>query len=250
MSKNRGISTTGAWSGAGWVRLAVVLAAVGLVAMGVLAGHSPGLLVARMDAGLQAVRDLGGAGRVLFAVVQVLVAVSGILPASMLGVAAGVLYGLPAGFAVSGVGTLAGAVLAFALSRSVLRPAVTRYLAGRSRLRELDGMIARDGWRMACLLRVSPVMPFAATSYALGLSSIGLRDYVVGTLAAMPALFGYVLLGTLAGSGAAAWSSSPLGGWMLAFGAAATLVLTLRVGQLVARVVRPGTAPLGEDLAS
>jgi len=64
-------------------------------------------------------------------------------------------------------------------------------------------------------------------------------------------LFGYVLLGTLAGSGMAVWSSrNPLGGWMLALGAVATLALTLRVGQLVARVVRPAAAPLGEDLAS
>ena len=238
-------------SGTGRVRLVVVLLAAGLIATGVLAGHSPDLLVSRMEGGLQAVRDLGDAGRALFAVAQVLVAVSGILPASMLGVAAGVLYGLPAGFLVSGASTLAGAVLAFALSRSVLRPAVRRVLARRPRLRELDGMVAKDGWRMACLLRVSPVMPFAATSYALGLSSIGLRDYVVGTLAAMPALFGYVLLGTLAGSGITVWSSrSPLGGWMLALGVVATLVLTLRVGQLVARVVRPAAAPLGEDLAS
>ena len=245
------MSGLGVMKGTGWVRLAVVLLAVGLVGVGVLAGHSPDLLVARMEGGLQTVRDLGGAGRALFAVVQVLVAVSGILPASMLGVAAGVLYGLPAGFAVSGASTLAGAVLAFVLSRSVLRPAVARFLARRPRLRELDGMVAKDGLRMACLLRISPVMPFAATSYALGLSSIGLRDYVIGTLAAMPALFGYVLLGTLAGSGMAVWSSrSPLGGWMLVLGGIATLVLTLRVGQLVARVVRPAAAPLGEDLAS
>lgn len=238
-------------SRSGWVQLVIVLSAAGLIVVGAMAGHSPGLLVSRMDGGLQMVRDLGEVGRALFAVVQVLVAVSGILPASMLGVAAGMLYGLPAGFAVSGVSTLAGAVLAFGLSRSVLRPAVVKLLARRPRLRELDGMIARDGWRMACLLRVSPIMPFAATSYALGLSSIGLRDYVIGTLAAMPALFGYVLLGTLAGSGVTVWSShNPLGGWMLALGVIATLVLTLRVGQFVARVVRPASAPLGQDLAS
>lgn len=229
---------------AGLVRLAVVLAAACLVAAGLAAGRSPDLLVARVDDGLRAVRELGAAGGVLFAAVQVLVAVSGVLPASLLGVAAGVLYGLPAGFALSGASTLGGAVLAFALSRSVFRPAVARFLAGRTRLRELDGLIARDGWRFACLLRVSPVMPFAVTSYALGLSSIGLRDYLIGTLAAMPALFGYVLLGALAGSGVAAWSSStPLGGWLLALGALATLALTLRVGQLVARVVRRA-APL------
>ena len=137
----------------------------------------------------------------------------------------------------------------FALSRSAFRPAVTRFMAGRSRLRRLDELIARDGWRFACLLRASPVMPFAITSYALGLSSIRLRDYCIGTLAAMPALFGYVLLGALAGSGVAAWSSSnPFAGWLLAVGAVATLALTLRVGQLVARVVRP-PAPVGEGAA-
>ena len=201
------------------------------------------------DDGLRAARDLGPVGSVLFAAVQVLVAVSGVLPASLLGVAAGVLYGLPTGFALSGASTLGGALLAFALSRSAFRPAVTRFMAGRSRLRRLDELIARDGWRFACLLRASPVMPFAITSYALGLSSIRLRDYCIGTLAAMPALFGYVLLGALAGSGVAAWSSSnPFAGWLLAVGAVATLALTLRVGQLVARVVRP-PAPVGEGAA-
>ena len=234
---------------AGWVRLAVVLVAAGLAAAGLVAGRSPDLLAAWIDDGLRTARDLGPAGGLLFAAVQVLVAVSGVLPASLLGVAAGALYGLPAEFALSGASTLGGALLAFALSRSAFRPAVTRFMAGRSRLRRLDELIARDGWRFACLLRASPVMPFAITSYALGLSSIRLRDYCIGTLAAMPALFGYVLLGALAGSGVAAWSSSnPFAGWLLAVGAVATLALTLRVGQLVARVVRP-PAPVGEGAA-
>ena len=38
-------------------------------------------------------------------------------------------------------------------------------------------------------------MPFVATSYLLGLSAISLRDYMLGTLAALPALLGYVSLG-------------------------------------------------------
>ena len=226
---------------AGRVRLAVALAAAGLLAAGLVAGHSPERLMGWTDDALRAVRGMGAAGGLLFAAAQVLVAVSGVLPASLLGIAAGALYGLPAGFALSGVGTLGGALLAFALSRSAFRPAVTRFMAGRSRLRRLDELIARDGWRFACLLRASPVMPFAITSYALGLSSIRLRDYCIGTLAAMPALFGYVLLGALAGSGVAAWSSSnPFAGWLLAAGAVATLALTLRVGQLVAQRVPSG----------
>jgi len=38
-------------------------------------------------------------------------------------------------------------------------------------------------------------MPFVATSYLLGLSAISLRDYMLGILAALPALLGYVSLG-------------------------------------------------------
>jgi uncharacterized membrane protein YdjX (TVP38/TMEM64 family) len=54
---------------------------------------------------------------------------------------------------------------------------VERLAALRPRLRNLDALIARDGWKLVCLLRVSPIMPFSATSLALGLSPIGLRDY-------------------------------------------------------------------------
>ena len=86
---------------------------------------------------------------------------------------------------------------------------------------------------MVCLLRFSPVMPFSATSYMLGLSSIDLRSYIVGTLAALPALFGYVLIGTLADAGLSAWMSGagPLRWILLGIGGVATLVLTVRLGQ-------------------
>jgi uncharacterized membrane protein YdjX (TVP38/TMEM64 family) len=47
---------------------------------------------------------------------------------------------------------------------------------------------------MVCY-RPRRLMPFVATSYLLGLSAISLRDYMLGILAALPALLGYVLLG-------------------------------------------------------
>ena len=48
------------------------------------------------------------------------------------------------------------------------------------------------------LLRISPVMPFAATSYMFGLSSIDPRGYILGTPASLPSLCGNVLIDTLA----------------------------------------------------
>ena len=78
------------------------------------------------------------------------------------------------------------------------------------------------------------MMPFAATSYALGLTGVRLRDYLLGTLASLPALLGYVVLGRLAGSGLqAANTGAGLARWlMLVVGIAATAVLTLRIGRL------------------
>ena len=170
---------------------------------------------------------------------QILVASSGVLPASLLGLAAGALYGIPVGFALSAVSTMAGAVVAFRLSRSLFRARMERLLRNRPRLADFDQRLATDRWKLVCLLRVSPVMPFAATSYMLGLSAVRERDYLVGTAFALPALFGFVCLGSIARAGIDAGT----GGahrfqWaLLALGLVATLGLTLRVGQLIARSV-------------
>jgi len=187
-------------------------------------------------------RGLGTVGVIGFALLQAVVAVSGVLPASLLGVAAGAVYGLVPGFALAAISTMAGALLAFLLSRSVFRPTVERICTRRPRLRDLDALIAADGWKLVCLLRISPVMPFAATSYVLGLSSIGMGAYLVGTLASLPALLGYVLIGTLADAGLSAWStgSAPLRWVLLGVGGVATLALIIHLGRIAARLGMTG----------
>ena len=225
-------------------RVAGALAVLALLLAGTAAARlMPQAVLADMQALLRLLRSLGAAGSLLFFALQVTVALSGILPAALLGVAAGALYGLGAGFALASVSTLGGAWIAFLLARSACRPGVMRMLRGRRRLQDFDARLAREGWRLVTLLRVSPVMPFSLTSYALGLSAVTERDYLLGTLACLPALFGYVLIGVLAGAGldAPAAAGGPVRELLLAAGALATLVLTLRLGRLVAAVLR--TAP-------
>ena len=188
---------------------------------------------------LDQLRRLGPLGWVIFFGLQALVALIGFLPASLLGLAAGAVYGVPLGFALSAAGVLVGAGLAFALARSTFRPSIARLVEGRARLGRMDMAVARDGWRLVCLMRISPVMPFSLTSYALGLTGIRFRCYTIGTLASLPALFLYVVLGTLGAHGLAAQSAgSPLHMALIAVGLAATLLLTLRLGQILARALR------------
>jgi uncharacterized membrane protein YdjX (TVP38/TMEM64 family) len=105
-------------------------------------------------------------------------------------------------------------------------------LAHHSKIQSLDRMIGDDGWKVVCLLRVSPVMPFSATSYLLGLSRIGHGAYIIGTLASLPALLGYVAMGALTGAGLSAWlhGESSIRWLLLGFGGVATIALTVWMG--------------------
>jgi uncharacterized membrane protein YdjX (TVP38/TMEM64 family) len=134
---------------------------------------------------------------------------------------------------------MAGALLSFGLSRSLFRNVVARQFARHPGLARFDAWLAEDGWRVVCLLRISPVMPFAATSYALGMSAVGIQAYVVGTVASLPALLGYVYIGTLAEAGlsASTTGAAPLQWAILGFGGSATAVLTRIIGSLAHRAI-------------
>jgi uncharacterized membrane protein YdjX (TVP38/TMEM64 family) len=84
---------------------------------------------------------------------------------------------------------------------------------------------------MVLLLRLSPAMPFSATSYLCGLSRVRQRDYLLGTLASLPALAGYVVAGSLADASLSA-TRSPWHWAVLALGLAASALLTLQVSRI------------------
>ncbi len=225
-------------------RVSLVAAAVLLLAAAAAAGRLwPQQIVAIAGAVMGMTRALGGMGWTLAALVQVLVAVCGILPASVGAFACGLAYGVEAGFLLSASGTLAGAMLAFGLSRSLFRPLIVRLLARNPRAARLEAGVARDGWRLVALLRCSPVMPFAVTSYAFGLTSISPRAYLTGTLAALPALLGYVVLGDLAGTSIVSLTSRQAHAVhmaLLVLAIAATILLTWRIGRIIQRAIPAG----------
>jgi uncharacterized membrane protein YdjX (TVP38/TMEM64 family) len=236
------------WSARGFVALGLV----SLVGLGIVAWIWPTGLIVATDASVRTLRTLGFRGAVLFGILQILVALSGILPASLLGVAAGGVYGLLPGFLLTAGSTMAGAVVALLLSRSLFRSTIERLMASRPRLRNFDALIAQDALRLVCLLRLSPIMPFSITSYMLGLSSIDLRSYTIGTLASLPALCGYVFIGTLADASLSAWTTgaNPLRWVLLGIGGAATLVFAVRLGHIVRRLGLAQTVAASPDRGS
>jgi uncharacterized membrane protein YdjX (TVP38/TMEM64 family) len=193
----------------------------------------PHNLASTLTTATRTLRALGPLGWLIFIAAVAFAALIGILPGALLGITAGAVYGIATGFITSAVGILAGAAAAFALSRSYARPLIAGLLGRSRRLTAFDAALTGQSWKMVALLRVSPVMPFSLTSYALGLSGIPAKSYIIGTLASLPALFGYVVIGSL-GRGTLAGGNG-IHTAILIIGAAATLGLTIQLSRLAAQ---------------
>ena len=142
-------------------------------------------------------QDSAWRGWITCELIQIVVALCGILPASATAMGIGAAYGIVGGFLLAAPATMIGALISFGLSRTFLRGFIHRILCKSARLDRLDRVLSAEGWKIACLFRLSPLMPFSITSYALGMSALSLRAYVIGTLASLPALLGYITMGAL-----------------------------------------------------
>lgn len=132
-------------------------------------------------------RELGPLGGVLFAVVYAVCAAA-MVPATPFPLTAGFLWGPLVGFLVTWVGEVAGALLGFAMGRTLLRERAEALTARYRVLGALDTALERGGFRLLVMLRLSPVFPFGALNMSLGLTSVPPLTYAVSTaLGVLPA---------------------------------------------------------------
>jgi uncharacterized membrane protein YdjX (TVP38/TMEM64 family) len=62
----------------------------------------------------------------------------------------------------------------------------------------VDRALEKGGLKVVLLLRMSPVSPFSVLNYALGISRVRPRDYVLGSvLGTVPGTLLYVYIGSL-----------------------------------------------------
>jgi uncharacterized membrane protein YdjX (TVP38/TMEM64 family) len=121
------------------------------------------------------------------------------IPASVLTLVAGALFGIVRGTLYVLIAATIGAVGAFLIARSAARGAVERRLAGNPRFVAIDYAVGREGFKIATLLRLSPLVPFSLLNYALGLTPIRLRDYALALIGIVPGTLLYVYSGRVAG---------------------------------------------------
>ena len=221
-----------------WIATAVVVAA--LVAMAQM------LPIADVALELvEYVRDAGAVGVAIMALAYVAVTVA-LLPASVMTLAAGFVYGF-AGFAVVWPAAVLGALIAFWLARTVLRGWVGARAVSHPKFAAIDDAIGESGLVVVFLLRLSPVVPFGALNYLLGSSKVKTRDYLVATsIGIIPGAFLYVYFGTLITSAAELSGGAPSGGGLrtafLVGGSIATVLATVWITRVARRKLAAATA--------
>ena len=160
-------------------------------------------LLLRLDQWHDTLQQLGWLG-VLGYAAGLIVLQMVFIPLAVFAVAAGAIFGFWKGVIAITIGTNAGAVLNFFLSRYVARNAVSRYLSHHEKFRLIDAAIGREGGKIVALLRLCP-MPFGLANYAYGLTAIQFWPYFIATfLAIIPANCFFVWVGASAHDLAAA----------------------------------------------
>jgi uncharacterized membrane protein YdjX (TVP38/TMEM64 family)/rhodanese-related sulfurtransferase len=205
------------------VALTVMLAA--MAAWAIL--HREQINLETLDAWLGA---LGPWARIGYMILYALGTVA-FAPGVVFALAGGALFGPIWGSLWNLTGATFGATLAFLVARYIAGEWVTRKAGGLLK-RVIDGVDA-EGWRFVAFVRLVPLFPFNLSNYALGLTRIPLRDYVIATIVCMaPGAVAYTWLG-YAGRGALSGEASAVRYGLLGLGLlAAIAVLPRLVGRL------------------
>jgi len=146
--------------------------------------------------------ELGPWAPFIFIALYVVAAVT-LAPAFLLTVAAGALFGVWRGTLFVFIGAVLGASAAYAVSVRLTRLPFLSWLDRDRRVIIVRQAVAGEGAWVQFLLRLSPLVPFNLLNYALGLSHVRFRDFLVASVGMLPAIVMYTYYGKVVGDVAA-----------------------------------------------
>lgn len=183
------------------------------------------------------IRGAGAIGYVLYALVYAVCCIL-FVPASILTLGAGAIFGLTAGTIVVVLGATLGAVISFLLARTVMRKKVEGMTQGNAKFRALDRAIAKEGTKIVFLIRLAPIFPFTYINYAFGLTGVRTLPYSLATLfGIIPGTFAYVYLGYAAASAATGDTDATRKAVQIG-GAIVALIVTIIVARVATNAIK------------
>ena len=173
-------------------------------------------------------------------------------PGVILTLGAGILFGVWWGTFYVSVGATIGACLAFLTSRYLARGWLTRKLGNHPKFRLVDEAVAREGWKVAGLMRLSPAFPFTPMNFVFGLTRIPLWQFFVVTYFSiwpMTALFAYLgsLIGDIAQLGTRPVATGSMKWVVTGIGITTTIIVTAVVTRIARRYLAEKLPELSSD---
>lgn len=196
---------------------------------------------------LEWIESLGSIGAIAFIGIYILATVA-FLPAFILTLGAGVLFGVWWGSVYVFIGATLGAIAAFLVGRYLVRDWVAKKIAGNDKFRAIDRAVGKEGLKIVLLTRLSPIFPFNLLNYAFGVTGVSIQDYIIGSIGMIPGTMMFVYIGSLAGSvaliGTETAPTNPTLQWTIRIvGFVATIAVTI----YITRIAKQALSQLSVD---
>jgi uncharacterized membrane protein YdjX (TVP38/TMEM64 family) len=148
---------------------------------------------------LEWIESLGAIAPLAFIGIYIISTIA-FLPASLLTLGAGIVFGVWLGSLYVFVGATLGAIAAFLVGRYLARDWAAKKIAGNDKFNAIDRAVGKEGLKIVLLTRLSPLFPFNLINYAFGLTRVSIQDYIIGSVGMIPGTLMYVYIGSLAGN--------------------------------------------------
>jgi uncharacterized membrane protein YdjX (TVP38/TMEM64 family) len=191
---------------------------------------------------LQWINSLGAIGGIVFIGIYI-IATLAFLPAALLTLGAGVIFGVIWGSIYVFIGATLGAIAAFLGGRYLAQGWVKEKISSYKKFAIIDKAVSKEGLKIVLLVRLSPLFPFNLLNYALGITSVSFQDYLIGSLGMIPGTIMYVYFGSLVGDIALIGSKNQAGNiilhWVIQImGLIATIAVTVYVTKIAKKALK------------
>jgi uncharacterized membrane protein YdjX (TVP38/TMEM64 family) len=197
-------------------------------------------LQSELDLVVQWIGGLGAWGPIIFICAYIIACVA-FIPASILTLGAGAIFGVVHGSIYVSIGATLGASAAFLVGRYFARAWIAKRMGANPTFAAIDRALAAEGWKIVALTRLSPVFPFVLMNYAFGVTRVSFRHYFFASwVGTMPASVMYVYIGSLAK--AAGGPRPPAEIALRVVGLIATVVATIFITRIARKALAEKTS--------
>ncbi|EHC08876.1 TVP38/TMEM64 family protein [Fischerella thermalis] len=191
------------------------------------------------------IESLGSWGAIAFIIIYNIATLL-FIPGSLLTLKGGCLFGVVWGSMYVLIAATIGATFAFIIGRYLTRDWVCRQLEKHPKFKAIDQAVAKQGFKIVFLTRLSPIFPFNLLNYAFGITQVSLKDYILGSIGMIPGTVMYVYIGSLATDLAMisthhqpTTAETEIGKWLIQIiGLTATVLVTIYVTRIAQKALQ------------